>query len=235
MKFGSLFSGIGGIDLGFERAGFSCQWQVEIDDYATAVLQKHWPDVPKHSDVRSFNPTEPVDVICSGFPCQDISYAGQAKGLDGERSGLFFETIRIARAVRPRWIVLENVPALLNRGLDRVLMQLDEIGCDAEWHCFPASCVGAVHRRDRCWVIANARGTGLSVPKQEDIQRAWRWLKGRATSKCSWWTVEPNVVRVAHGVPKRVDRIRSLGNSVVPQVAQVIAEYILWREQNDLY
>jgi DNA (cytosine-5)-methyltransferase 1 len=153
--FGSLFAGIGGFDLGFERAGMSCKWQVEIDNYATQVLAKHWPKVYREKDIRHCGKhnLQWVDVICGGFPCQDISYAGLGAGLDAERSGLFFEAVRVVSELRPRAVVLENVAALLTRGLDRVLGTLAEIGFDAEWHCIPAAAVGAPHIRDRVFVI----------------------------------------------------------------------------------
>ena len=116
MKFGSLFCGIGGFDLGLERAGMQCAWQVEIDPYAQKVLAKHWPDVRRHADVCTFPPEEgdwEVDVICGGFPCQDISYAGKGAGLAGARSGLWYEFARIIGQLRPRYVVVENVAALL--------------------------------------------------------------------------------------------------------------------------
>ncbi len=103
MKFGSLFAGIGGFDLGLERAGMECRWQVEIDDYATKVLEKHWPDVKRYRDIRDVNDLEWVDLICGGFPCQDISYAGKGAGIEGARSGLWSEYARIIRLVRPRF------------------------------------------------------------------------------------------------------------------------------------
>ena len=158
LTFGSLFAGIGGFDLGFERAGMVCKWQVEIDDYANRVLAKHWPNVRRLPDVRTWPQpdTERVDVICGGFPCQDISYAGRGAGLEGKRSGLFFEAVRVVRQLRPRIVCLENVAALLTRGLDVVLGTLAEIGYDAEWHCIPAAAVGAPHIRDRAWVVAYA-------------------------------------------------------------------------------
>ena len=123
LTFGSLFAGIGGLDLGFERAGLECKWQVEINAYAQKVLAKHWPNVRRHDDVRTWpkRDTEHVDVVAGGFPCQDISYAGKGAGLQGERSGLFFEAVRVFREVGPRFIVLENVAALLTRGMDEVL------------------------------------------------------------------------------------------------------------------
>jgi DNA (cytosine-5)-methyltransferase 1 len=159
LTFGSLFAGIGGFDLGFERAGFECRWQVEIDQYATKILEKHWPQVHRERDIRecSARNLERVDIIAGGFPCQDISYAGLGAGLDGERSGLFFEAIRLVSELQPRAVVLENVAALLTRGLDRVLGTLAEIGYDAEWHCIPDAHVGAPHIRDRVFVIAYTR------------------------------------------------------------------------------
>ena len=163
LTFGSLFAGIGGFDLGFERAGMVCKWQVEIDDYANRVLAKHWPNVHRERDIRTTgrHNLERVDVICGGFPCQDISYAGLGAGLDGERSGLFFEAVRVVRELRPRIVVLENVAALLTRGLDRVLGTLAEIGFDAEWHCISAAAVGAPHIRDRVFVVAYSMHDGF--------------------------------------------------------------------------
>ena len=159
ITFGSLFAGIGGFDLGFERAGMQCKWQVEIDDYANKVLAKHWPKVHRERDIRQCGKhnLEYCDVICGGFPCQDISYAGRGAGLAGERSGLFFEAVRVVRELQPRFVVLENVAALLTRGMDRVLGTLAEIGYDAEWNCIPAAYVGAPHIRDRVFILANAR------------------------------------------------------------------------------
>ena len=163
LTFGSLFAGIGGFDLGFERAGMRCRWQVEIDKYANRVLEKHWPRVARWDDITTFPPAFgdwSVDVICGGFPCQDISYAGLGAGLDGERSGLFFEAIRVVQQLRPRIVVMENVAALLTRGLDRVLGTLAEIGYDAEWHCIPAASVGAPHIRNRAFIVAYSDDSG---------------------------------------------------------------------------
>jgi DNA-cytosine methyltransferase len=158
LTVGSLFSGIGGFDLGFQRAGFEIKWQVEIDPFCRRVLEKHWPGVKRYSDVRHLHAPEPawVDVVCGGFPCQDISDAGKRAGIDGERSGLWAEFARLIRELEPRYIVVENVAALLGRGLSRVLGDLAESGYDAEWDCLPASAVGAPHRRDRIWIVAYA-------------------------------------------------------------------------------
>ncbi len=162
ITFGSLFAGIGGLDLGFERCGFECRWQVEIEPYPIKVLEKHWPNVHRERDINecSKENLERVDIIAGGFPCQDISYAGRGAGLDGERSGLFFEAIRLVCELRPRVVVLENVAGLLTRGLDRVLGTLAEVGYYAEWHCIPAAAVGAPHIRDRVFVIGYADSDG---------------------------------------------------------------------------
>jgi DNA-cytosine methyltransferase len=159
VTFGELFAGIGGFSLGLERAGMECKWQVEIEPYATAVLKKHWPEVPKHDDVKTFPPEGDysVDLICGGFPCQDISVAGKGAGLAGARSGLWNEFARIIGELRPRYVIVENVAALLTRGMGTVLGDLSTLGYDAEWHVIPASAVGAPHRRDRVWIVANAR------------------------------------------------------------------------------
>ena len=275
LTFGSLFAGIGGFDLGFERAGMVCKWQVEIDDYANRVLRKHWPDVRRWPDVRTWPQpdTERVDIICGGFPCQDISYAGRGAGLEGERSGLFFEAVRVVRELRPRAVVLENVSALLTRGLDRVLGTLAEVGYDAEWHCIPAAAVGAPHIRDRVFVLAYAERNGWEgcesgsgqaslrrrfactsetvayaecdsilkkSNKQEKQLRVNTSRRGhtagccldagiRDAAKCGWWSTEPDVGRVADGVPRRVDRLRGLGNAVVPQVAEYVGRMVAER------
>jgi len=266
MTFGSLFAGIGGFDLGFERAGMACRWQVEIDEYASRVLRKHWPAVHRERDIRECggHNLERVDIICGGFPCQDISYAGRGAGLEGERSGLFFEAVRVVRELRPRAVVLENVAALLTRGLDRVLGTLAEIGYDAEWHCIPAAAVGAPHIRDRVFVI----GTDTNATEyrwrqrnedggrcgkrteegeecrfgsiREDMDDASCDLRDRSgvrsqqtrwpeSSNGDWWATEPDVGRVAYGVPARVDRLRGLGNAVVPQVAEYVGRMVLER------
>jgi DNA (cytosine-5)-methyltransferase 1 len=264
MTFGSLFAGIGGMDLGLERAGMVCRWQVEIDPFARRVLAKHWPDVRRHDDVKTFPPTDPedwkVDLICGGFPCQDISFAGRGAGLAGARSGLWFEYARIVGDLRPRYVLVENVSALLVRGLDAVLGTLASLGYDAEWECIPASALGAPHIRERVFILAHSANlrcerlptvAGSSLQGEEDrrlfqspgsrestssladpnsprpsLAQQERQLRG-PVAKCGWWATEPDVGRVAHGVPHRVDRLRGLGNAVVPQVAQWIGERIM--------
>lgn len=159
MRIGSLFSGIGGLELGLELAGVgNVVWQVEIDPFPRSVLARHWPNVDRSvTDVRLAGPSTlaAVDVICGGFPCQDISYAGKGEGLAGERSGLWYEYARVVREMEPRFVVVENVAALATRGLDAVLGTLADLGYDAEWRSIRASDVGAPHRRERLFIVAH--------------------------------------------------------------------------------
>ena len=232
LTVGSLFSGIGGLDLGLERAGMVVKWQVEIDPYCRKVLAKHWPDVECYEDVREVGAhnLEPVDLICGGFPCQPVSCAGQRKGTDDER-WLWPEFYRLIRELKPRWVLGENVPGLLSIDAGRVfgsiLRDLAASGYDAEWDCIPASAVGAPHRRDRVFVVANAQ---MQPGNASDGQRGWarRFTFGGCHSfdGCAW-SPEPDVGRVADGVPDRVDRLKGLGNAVVPQVAEWLGRRIV--------
>jgi DNA (cytosine-5)-methyltransferase 1 len=164
VNVGSLFSGIGGFELGFERAGMRVSWQVEQDAYCRAVLARHFPDAARFEDVREVGSEDldPVDLICGGFPCQDLSSAGRGAGIDGARSGLWSEFARIVCELRPSYVVVENVPALLtgkgkrwNRApVGRVLGDLAEAGYDAEWACLSAREFGAPHLRKRVWIVA---------------------------------------------------------------------------------
>lgn len=160
-----FFRASAAFSLGLERTGgFETVAFCEIEDYPRRVLAKHWPKVPIYHDVRELTADTlrrdgiAVDVICGGFPCQDISFAGKGAGIAGERSGLWREYARLVRELRPRFVIVENVAALLGRGLADVLGDLAAIGYDAEWHCIPASAVGAPHRRDRLWIVAHPGG-----------------------------------------------------------------------------
>lgn len=165
MTFGSLFSGIGGLDLGLERAGLVCRWQVECDPFCRRVLRQHWPGIPKFRDVHAFPGCSPegktVDLIAGGFPCQDVSRLGKQAGLAGAQAGLWTEFARIIRALSPRFVLVENVPFLLRLGADRVLSDLAAGGFDAEWDTFPSAAFGAPHIRQRLWIVAHARGERL--------------------------------------------------------------------------
>jgi DNA (cytosine-5)-methyltransferase 1 len=277
LTFGSLFAGIGGFDLGLERAGMTCKWQVEIDDYATNILEKHWPEVPRYRDIRDITELPSADLICGGFPCTDISYAGKGAGITGSQSSLWFEMLRIIRLVRPRYVLVENVPALLGRGMGVVLGDLSESGYDAEWDCIPAAALGAPHRRDRVFIIGEQVahtfepgleghtgdvqdrnkprriytqpdgpvGTGRlfnsygSGRRDAEERNAGRGVEGerernhKTIGRPGWWDAEPDVGRVADGVPRRVDRLKGLGNAVVPQVAEWIGRRILEGETRE--
>jgi DNA (cytosine-5)-methyltransferase 1 len=233
LTFGSLFAGIGGFDIGFERAGMECRWQVENDPYCQRVLAKHWPDVRRHSDILTFPQGDAsdwrVDCVVGGFPCQDISYAGNGAGLDGERSGLFYEAMRVVRTLEPKYVVLENVAALLTRGLPDVLGTLASLGFDAEWHCIPSAAIGAPHIRDRVFILAYTEGSVADTerPRLAQRQRSSGQRAHAPATRDGWWATEPDVGRVANGVPSRVDRLRGLGNAVVPQVAEWIGRQIV--------
>lgn len=163
LTFGSLFSGIGGLDLGLERAGWSCSWQVEIDGFCNAILERHWPRVQRLRDVRFAGDTTlpRVDLIAGGFPCQGVSVAGKRRGLADHRTGLWWEFRRVVAELRPRLVLVENVPGLLNNGLADVLGSLAALGYDAEWDVVPASAVGAPHLRERLFVVAHAISDGV--------------------------------------------------------------------------
>ena len=328
MKVGSLFSGIGGLDLGLERAGMDVIWQSEIDLYACKVLNKHWPTVPNLGNIKEidWSQVERPDVICGGYPCQPFSQAGNRQG-EGDARHLWPWVRTCIAELRPRYAVLENVRGHLSLGFGTVLGDLASIGYDTEWQVIPAAAVGAPHRRDRVFIVAYAseqhrdgRGhsnsesqvrqrntiqeqAGGSGSTQEladtnsiglERQRAEQSAAGigrnsqtvadtDSTSRqqqhqwqvqesniggCSetvadnefigdgqhrittdvageggqrddygrgeaddvsrqWWAIEPDVGRVAHGVPNRVDRLRCLGNAVVPQVAEYVGRLIM--------
>jgi DNA (cytosine-5)-methyltransferase 1 len=320
--FGSLFSGIGGLDLGLERAGWTCRWQVENDPFCQRVLARHWPDVARYGDIVALDPERlaPVDLVCGGFPCQPVSVAGKRLA-QADARWLWPEFSRVVRALRPRLVLLENVPGLLHaddgRAMGQVLGDLAASGYDAEWDCVGAADVGAPHQRARVWIIAHAQGHLRGAPGHEgpeasdgssaslantvpDRNGALKQghtsirkpigcgtkvadpqelrLEGRAISdipdgatsgngrseslrsggrvaafadpegqrlsrgvphawcfgprvpgpkQVDWWRTEPDVGRVAHGVPARVERLRGLGNAVVPQVAEWIGRRLL--------
>lgn len=168
MRYGSLFSGIGGFDLGLDRAGMACAWQVEIDPACRSVLRRHWPGVPQFDDVLTVGREnlEPVDVICGGFPCQDLSVAGRRAGLAGERSGLWHEFHRVLGELEPRWCVIENVPGLLSsqggRDFAVILRGLVELGYRVAWRVLDAQYFGVAQRRRRVFIVGSL-GDGRSA------------------------------------------------------------------------
>jgi DNA (cytosine-5)-methyltransferase 1 len=236
MQVLDLFSGIGGFSLGLEKVGFETVAFCEIEPYCQAVLRRHWPDTPIYDDVRQINADrlaadghDRIDVITAGFPCQDISFAGHGAGLDGERSGLWFEVARIVGDIRPQWVMLENVAALLGRGMGRVIGDLASIGYDAQWEVISASAVGAPHRRQRVWIVA------YDSSKRSEGVRPFKVSRGQAFSWCE-------DVRGAADIPDRPDlyasklcgssngireRLHAIGNSIVPQIPEMIGKAIL--------
>lgn len=266
LTFGSLFAGIGGMDLGLERAGMTCRWQVEIDDHARRILARHWPDVPRHDDIRTFHPArdQRVDLICGGFPCSGISRAGRGAGLAHEASGLWREFARVIGVLRPRFVIVENSPELTVRGLGEVLGDLASMRYDAEWTPVSAGDFGLPHERKRTILVAYPGGKRLEKPDRKQATRrpvvfqdrdytgldSVRMLRGiplhdsreararmrmspdrgmviESISGAAGVEAESPVCRVGHGVPHRVDRLRGLGNAVVPQVAEWVGRRII--------
>lgn len=236
LTVGSLFSGVGGLDLGLERAGMRVVWQIEKDPFAQQVLRKHWPRVELFSDVCTVGggQLKSVDVICGGFPCTDVSNAGKRAGITGNQSGLWKQFHRIIDEVAPSWVVIENVAALRSRGLDVVLGDLAASGFDASWDCLPASAFSAPHRRDRIFIVAYSQREALRIES--------RWGRGSGRSSPllaglfgkAWpppgprpWSFEPLVCGADDGAPGRLDRLRAIGNSVVPHVAEHVGRMIV--------
>lgn len=290
MRVGSLFSGIGGLDLGLERAGMRVVWQAETDAFCARVLARHWPGVPNLGDVTAvdWDAVEPVDLVCGGFPCQPVSVAGRRRAQADER-WLWPEVARCLRHLRPRLALLENVPGLLaGPGMGDVLGDLAGLGYDTEWESIPAAAVGAPHLRYRVFVVAYSDSGRRVLRQREEGGAEWDTACGEPASRRAhvayangqrlavgvlfggdarselqalergggvgdadlsppdtlaagcrprgpagepgWWATEPDVGRVAHGVPARVDRLRALGNAVVPQVAEWIGGRIMSAE-----
>lgn len=242
LTFGSLCTGIGGMDLGLEQAGLTCRWQVEIDPWCRAVLAHHWPDVPRYEDVTTLEhrTLAPVDVVAAGYPCQPFSTAGKMLGTQDDRH-LWPHVADAVRLLRPRFVLLENVPSHLGLGFDEVLADLAGLGFDAEWSVVPASAVGAPHRRPRLFVLAYS---------QEPKRFRRRWLSAVAAGpgnnealahphRCRThvsgpgdaepWTTEPEVGRMADGLPGELVRapLYALGNAVVPQAAEWIGRRLM--------
>jgi DNA (cytosine-5)-methyltransferase 1 len=280
LTVGSLFSGIGGLDLGLERAGMQVIWQSEIDPFACKVLKKHWPEVPNHGDIKQIDwqSVARPDVICGGYPCQPFSQAGKRRGTDDPRH--LWPWVRTAISeLRPRYAILENVRGHLTMGALQVLGEITELGYDAEWRIISAAGVGAPHRRDRLIIVAypndarsgtpkrgintdgapevkewenvtqfgiSRRGTNVAYTngeqlgqhrKQENARPSHSIWQHNRTGKngydgWQWWETEPDVGRVANGVPSRVDRLRGLGNAVVPQVAEYIGRLVMAAHNN---
>ena len=266
----SLFSGIGGLDMAAEWAGFTTVGQCEFADYQTKVLEKHWPDVQRWRDIRTLTKESfyertglrTVDVISGGFPCQPFSVAGKQKGKEDDRY-LWPEMLRVIRELRPRFVVGENVPGIIKIAAGQVVKDLERAGYHVVVFNFEAAAVGAWHRRSRVFFtgladVADADGSGLQGRKQPETPDAAegageqpsrgpagecseavydamcsgcagdaRWGQSQELADGRCWAAEPDVGRVAHGIPARVDRLKGLGNAVVPQQAYPIFKALM--------
>ena len=280
-----LFSGIGGLSMALNEWVRPIAY-CEIDLYCQAVLISGMERFKLHNapiwdDIRTLEASDlpqPIDIIYGGFPCQDISIAGNGKGLEGERSGLFFEIMRLAKEIKPSFIFLENVPAITSRGGLRVIREVAEMGYDCRWCVISAASVGAPHKRERWFLLAHTYNNGSlasenrrsfreclaqgkeSKQQKESIGEAERTSslpenvahsssqQGRrickfksqphtfngdnGRGKANWWKIEPDVGRVVDGIPHRVDRLKALGNAVVPQQAKKAFETLMGIKNN---
>lgn len=245
MRVLDLFSGIGGFSLGLERSGMNTVAFCEIDPFCQSVLRKHWPGIPIHTDVRNLDGkiyNGRVDLICGGFPCQPFSQAGKQEGARDDRF-IWPEMYRVIKGARPDWVLGENVSGLVNLELDSVLSDLEEAGYTTRAFIIPACGVDAPHRRNRTWIVAhcnNARqrsgqGSGCSRREGEegdDVGRGGSSIPGarRDNPSPAIWGDEPRVPRISDGISRKMDRIRSLGNSVVPQIVEHLGRFILSAE-----
>lgn len=238
-KCGSLFSGIGGFELGLERSipNLETVWQVEQNKFCQKVLRKHWPNASIYDDVRTVGKhnLEPVDIICGGFPCQGISQAGKMEGLEDERSGLWWEMHRIISELstgrKKPVVVLENVPNLITLGMPEVLGSLSEIGYDAEWTIVSAGQFGAPHMRKRVFIVAYS-----DRPFSKRHRGAFRVEKKRANSdnalyrsESTYWTktsAPSPICGVDDGISDRLAKLRALGNAIVPQCSEWVGRKI---------
>ena len=252
MKVLDLFSGIGGFSLGLEWAGMSTLAMCEKDPYCRKILAKHWPHLTIHEDIRNLDGNQyadSIDVVCGGFPCQPFSVAGKQRGSDDDRY-LWPEMLRVIQESRPRWVIGENVLGFINMALDDVQADLEREHYTVRKFVLPAVAVDAHHRRDRCFIISyrreaqslaysnDTRIQGSEKPRSHEeigkesndqhVERCGRSsVRLSNTQRQTCWLPEPRVCRVAHGVPNRVDRIKGLGNAVVPQLIQAIGELVL--------
>ena len=237
-----LFSGIGGFSLGLERAGMRTVVFCEVDAWCRDQLARNWPEVPAFDDVQTLTGAAvgAVDVICGGFPCQDISTAGRRAGIDGPRSGLWSQYSRIIGELRPRFVIVENVAALLNLGLGRVLGDLAALGYDAEWHCISGAAIGAPHLRERIWIIAYPAGDRCEGKLREALAQALDDLSSKALGPWhgtghpfeDWRKLldQPELRRMDDGVSSTLDirpRLHAYGNSVFPQIPEAIGRAIM--------
>lgn len=235
------------VRLDLERVEMEIAWQVEIDPFCNRVLEKHWPGVKRYGDIRQIKGAdlEPIDLICGGPPCQPVSLAGQRKGAADDR-WLWPEALRLVEELHPRWCLFENPPGLISMGIDQVLFDLENAGYSWQAFIVPACGIDAPHQRDRVWIVANAEGKGLQKrqcrpgeSKKKNSKAPSDGVFGGFTRLCSrpnerapqMWPTEPALDRVAPRIPSRVDRLRALGNAVVPQIPEILGRLIMEIDQ----
>ena len=233
-----LFSGIGGFSLGLESAGLAKTVAFcDIDNFCQEVLKKHWPEVPIFSNVKELtyeklktNGINKIDIITGGYPCQPFSVAGRKKGEEDPRH-VWPEYFRLIKELRPTWVIGENVGGHIKLGLDSVLSDLESEGYSARTFSISAACIGANHKRERVWILANSKSSNRNeyeINKEHGEPETQKIFgdRGCLSGVSSRWKVEPDVGRVADGLPNTMDRLKSLGNSVVPQIPYLIADCI---------
>ena len=240
MKHGSLFSGIGGFDLAASWAGWNNMFQVEINEFCSQILQKHFPHVTKYSDIRQFDGKKyrgRVDILSGGFPCQPFSVAGKRKGKADNRY-LWPDMLRVIKEIQPSWVLAENVYGLVTlKGglvLEAVCADLEGAGFEVQPYIIPACAVGAVHKRERIWILAHANHNGLQRKLPEDSRKTNGLSKAFPAHALCTDTKQlptPYVTGGYDGIPKRMDRIKALGNAIVPQVAYEFFKIINYCEK----
>jgi DNA (cytosine-5)-methyltransferase 1 len=240
LNHGSLFSGIGGFEKGAELAGIKTLWNCEIELYQRNVLKKNFPNAKQYTDIREVKNVEYVDIISGGFPCQDISVAGKMEGIKGQRSGLWSEIFRIIWEVRPKYAIIENSPALLIRGFERILLDLSKIGYNAEWQCISNYSFGYPHKRERLYVIAYSdkerlQGNICTNGGFNSIFKQWSSNPddGRFMSKRIYEIRSDNVIRNGNGFQSWTHRVGSVGNAVNPTIAYYLFECIKQHYNNN--
>lgn len=216
MKVGSLFSGIGGMDLAAEWAGMKVIWQCEIDPFCRRVLKKHWPEVELHGDIKEIKGTdiERPDILIGGYPCQPYSEAGKQRGAADDRH-LWPEFKRLIEEIRPNWVIGENVSNHVELGLDDVLSDLETIGYTAQAFIIPSCAVQAPHQRDRVFVVANSSSERL----QKSNKHTQFMFEDKKSDPGTWngrRLDQPGIQRVVDGVSDQLDRLKCLGNAVNP-------------------
>ncbi len=246
-----LFSGIGGFSLAGQWSGFETIQFVEKDSFCRKVLNKNFPNIPVHEDIKTFNFKEKVNLITGGFPCQPFSIAGKQKGRKDERY-LWNEFYRIIKEAKPNWIIIENVSAIVPMELDNIIIDLERESYETMQFVLPACAANAPHRRDRLWIVANSYGERFNLRGYhreerllqdnanryiEKIQSEWTQFKPipwEAYSAKDWMQTNTGIVRNDDGVSTRVDRIKSLGNAIVPQVVYPIMK-LIYQIEKDIY